>query len=161
MWSTEEVSGGFMPAFAAPRLQGFAIGKPHSQVLEVNASDGIAAILASDEDAEAWVTRLSAHEYLDTRDVSEIEIDGRAGTTLWVELPAGSAAPEGWCGQPCAEMFDFPDVFGWAVVEGYPNQIWVVELDAGSLVFFADSKTPPSTAFAEALGEWISAIEWQ
>lgn len=154
VWSTNEIAGftwdeGWQAARTDLRLTRYGFF-----VVEIaDAPDHYAPILRSDDDRATWVSLLTEHDFLEATEVTETEVGGLPATTMWVNLPGDSGAPEPeWCGEPCVVFFDVPG-YGWAIPEATPQRIWVIEREGGSLVVFTESLVDEHEAWATTVEE--------
>ncbi|MDX1469006.1 MAG: hypothetical protein R3258_06660 [Acidimicrobiia bacterium] len=86
------------------------------------------------ETVEEWRTTLTGEAGLVSSEPTEAPIDGAAGFWLDVSL-SEEATNEGCFGtDPCVVLIS--DAQGWVVFEGFPNRIWVVDVE-GEVVFIA------------------------
>jgi hypothetical protein len=95
---------------------------------------------------------LAGLESAETTEPVETTVGGIPALAIDVELAEGST--NNACGPPCVRLFNLPAQAGqfWAVMEGYRDRIWLVDVDGTTVAFVAD-------ATDNLFEDWVAQVE--
>lgn len=120
--------------------------------------DAIGISTFGPETVEEWRTNLTGNTGLVASEPADAVVGGASG--FWVDVSlSDEATREGCIGQdPCVVLIE--EGLGWAIFDGLPNRIWVVDVD-GEVVFIAAEAS--EERFAEVVAEveaMLSTLTW-
>jgi hypothetical protein len=130
-----------------------------SHVIDIVAPNGLAIFASRDTEVttDGWLAELAAEENLVVGEPTPVEVGGAPGITF--EVAFGAATEGLLCGDAlCVLILNRPD-YQWAILDGYPNQIWILDVN-GSTVLIAAEPSSSSSTFLEEFEEVLASVEW-
>lgn len=129
------------------------------EILYIEAGLNILVFAVSDRaTVDEWRDYLTGHEGLIVSEPTPAEVGGAEGFTTEVRL--GPDATESGCrGQGrCVPILGGSP--GWVIVNGFPNQVWVVDVNGRPVFVAAEASESSFDAFVASVEEALSTLNW-
>jgi hypothetical protein len=144
-----------------PRPEGWGITEVGDFVVEipVSGSQFLIFTTAGPPDTAGWLAKLQNDPNLAITEPMEAQLGSASGVMLDAELAEGATADPP-CEEPCATLFEAaptPDAnYGWVLLEGFRDRIWLVDIGGETVAVFAEARTG---VFGDFLVEVEAALD--
>lgn len=133
-----------------------------SHAVAIQAPPGAAAFAneGSDKTVESWVDEITGQANLVTTEPEATEVGGAPGLSFDARTVANASEGQICDGATCVAITSIPGQFEWYVMKGYPNRIWIVDVDGTTVLIAAEASEATFDAFVAEFEETLATIQW-
>lgn len=133
---------------------------PETLIVLTQSGPGNELIVSRERDmtVEEWREWLTGHEGLFVSEPAPVDIGSVEGFAVDVRL--GENAGERGCSGfgSCVPILQG---IGWLIAEGYPNRVWVVDLDGEAMVILTEASENSFENWTGRVEEVLATLEWK